>query len=164
MLLLDCCLFLPNMPEPETFKSWINNSEGEMYVQRNTEVYWYLCTLDRYEMAIPFDTVRSHFCYCSQFYTCHRMVSLLLRSPIIFVCRRYCLYVYAGFDYLTFISRNTRWRGWLRHCASSRKVAGSIPESVIGILIDYGPGIDSVSNRNGTCNRIVLRFTFISNT
>jgi hypothetical protein len=28
----------------------------------------------------------------------------------------------------------TRWRSWLRLCATSRKVASSIPESVIGIF------------------------------
>ena len=28
----------------------------------------------------------------------------------------------------------TRWRSWLRHCATSRKVAGSIPDSVSGIF------------------------------
>jgi hypothetical protein len=26
------------------------------------------------------------------------------------------------------------WRIWLRHCATSRKVAGSIPNGVIGII------------------------------
>ena len=26
----------------------------------------------------------------------------------------------------------TRWRSWLRHCAPSRKVAGSVPDGVIG--------------------------------
>jgi len=26
----------------------------------------------------------------------------------------------------------TRWRSWLRHCATIRKVAGSIPDGVIG--------------------------------
>jgi hypothetical protein len=25
----------------------------------------------------------------------------------------------------------TRWRIWLRHCATSRKVAGSIPDGII---------------------------------
>ena len=29
---------------------------------------------------------------------------------------------------------STRWRSWLRHCATSRKVAGSIPDDVIGIF------------------------------
>ena len=29
---------------------------------------------------------------------------------------------------------DTRWRSWLRHCATSRKVAGSIPGGVIGIF------------------------------
>ena len=30
----------------------------------------------------------------------------------------------------------TRWHIWLRHCATNRKVAGSIPDDVIGIFID----------------------------
>ena len=29
---------------------------------------------------------------------------------------------------------DTRWRSWLRHCATSRKVAGSIPDGVIGFF------------------------------
>jgi hypothetical protein len=28
----------------------------------------------------------------------------------------------------------TRWRSLLRHCATSRKIAGSIPNGVIGIF------------------------------
>jgi hypothetical protein len=40
------------------------------------------------------------------------------------------------------IRMNLRGGGgsWLRHCATSRKVAGSIPDCVIGV--------DSASNRN----------------
>jgi hypothetical protein len=34
----------------------------------------------------------------------------------------------------------TRWRGCLRNCATSRKVAGSIPDGVTG-----GPGVESAS-------------------
>jgi len=30
--------------------------------------------------------------------------------------------------------KGTRWRGWLRHCATSRKVAGSIPDGVTVIF------------------------------
>jgi hypothetical protein len=44
---------------------------------------------------------------------------------------------------------------WLRCCATNHKVAGSIPDGVIGTFIDtksfrshYGPGVDSASNRN----------------
>ena len=44
---------------------------------------------------------------------------------------------------------------WLRYYATNRKVAGSIPAGVSGSFIDiksfrshYGPGVDSVSNRN----------------
>jgi hypothetical protein len=35
---------------------------------------------------------------------------------------------------------------WLRHCAINRKVEGSIPDGVIGFLID--PVVDSASNTN----------------
>jgi len=30
----------------------------------------------------------------------------------------------------------TRWCSWLRHCATSQKVAGSITDGVIGTFID----------------------------
>ena len=30
----------------------------------------------------------------------------------------------------------TRWRSWLRHCTTSQKVAGSIPDGVIAFFID----------------------------
>jgi hypothetical protein len=44
------------------------------------------------------------------------------------------------------------WRSWLRHCATSRKVAGSISDGDIGIFRwhnpHYGPGVDSTSDRN----------------
>jgi hypothetical protein len=33
----------------------------------------------------------------------------------------------------------TRWRSWLRHCATSRNVAGSIPDGVIGIFHWHNP-------------------------
>jgi len=32
------------------------------------------------------------------------------------------------------IKGGTRWNSWLRHCATNRKVAGSIPDGVIGIF------------------------------
>ena len=46
--------------------------------------------------------------------------------------------------------QGTWWPSWLRHCATSRNVAGSIPNGVIGIFIDkiWSPGVDSASNRN----------------
>jgi hypothetical protein len=50
--------------------------------------------------------------------------------------------------------RSTRWRCWLRPWAISRKVAGSIPDGVIGFFIDlifrqhYDPGIDLTSDGN----------------
>ena len=44
----------------------------------------------------------------------------------------------------------TRWRTWLRHCATSRKVAGSIPNghwNFSSFRPHYGPGVDSASDR-----------------
>jgi hypothetical protein len=41
---------------------------------------------------------------------------------------------------------------WLRHCATNRKVAGSIPDGVTGFFhrqssrSHYGPAVDSASN------------------
>jgi len=56
--------------------------------------------------------------------------------------------------YTTF-RRGTAAAQWLRHCATNREVAGSIPAGVSGFFIDiksfrshYGPGFDSASNRN----------------
>ena len=35
----------------------------------------------------------------------------------------------------TLLHRGTRWRSWLRHCTKSRKIAGSIPDGVIDIIL-----------------------------
>ena len=51
------------------------------------------------------------------------------------------------------VQGGTPWRSWLRHCATSRKVAGLIPIGVTGYFhwqsfrLHYGPGVDSVSNK-----------------
>ena len=37
------------------------------------------------------------------------------------------------------LNRGARWRSWLRHCATSRKVAGSIPNGVIEIFHWHNP-------------------------
>jgi len=34
------------------------------------------------------------------------------------------------------LNGGTRWYSWLRHCATNRKVAGSIPDGVIGFFFD----------------------------
>jgi hypothetical protein len=45
------------------------------------------------------------------------------------------IYVFNHFCTLTYILPDDRWRcSWLRRCATSRKVAGSIPVVVIGIF------------------------------
>jgi hypothetical protein len=42
-----------------------------------------------------------------------------------------------------------RWCLWFGHCATSRKVAGSIPDGVTGIFWPhFGPEVDSTSDIN----------------
>jgi hypothetical protein len=48
----------------------------------------------------------------------------------------------------------TQWHSWLRCCATSQKVAGLIPDGVIGIFhwqsfrLHYGPRVDPASKGN----------------
>jgi hypothetical protein len=44
-----------------------------------------------------------------------------------------------GIGCFTFWNGGTRWRSRLRHCATSRKVAGSIPDGVIVIFHLHNP-------------------------
>ena len=67
----------------------------------------------------------------------------------------YYYYYYYVYVLVVIFSWGTAVAQWLRCCVTNRKVAGSIPAGVIGIFIDiksfrshYGPGVDSVSNRN----------------
>jgi hypothetical protein len=48
------------------------------------------------------------------------------------------------------LSGGTRLRSWLRHYATSRKVAVRVPKrwNFLSFQPHYGPGIDSASNRN----------------
>ena len=66
------------------------------------------------------------------------------------------MYSYSSSNIIGVIkSRIKRWRSWLRNCATSRKVAGSIPDGVTGFFHWHNPsgrtmalGVDSASNRN----------------
>jgi hypothetical protein len=50
-----------------------------------------------------------------------------------------------AFFYLHPMYRGTQWRRWLRYCATSRKVAGSIPDGVIGIFQWHNPSVRTVA-------------------
>ena len=45
----------------------------------------------------------------------------------------------AEYHNLTILVLGMRWHSWLRHCATSRKVVGSIPDGVIGIFHWHNP-------------------------
>jgi hypothetical protein len=69
------------------------------------------------------------------------------------------------FDNLNFSYKDlwgTRWRSWLRRCATSRKVAGSIPDVIIGVFNCHNPSgrtmalgltqpLTEMSTRNNSC-------------
>jgi hypothetical protein len=43
----------------------------------------------------------------------------------------------SGFTYLAEVM--VKWRSWLRHCATNRKIAGSIPYGVTGTFNWHNP-------------------------
>ena len=45
----------------------------------------------------------------------------------------------ANFKFVVICWLDSRWLSWLRHCATSRKVAGSIPDDVITIFHWHNP-------------------------
>jgi len=53
------------------------------------------------------------------------IVSVFVGVYIYYIIYILYIYIYIG---------GTRWRSWLRHCVTSRKVAGSIPDGVIRIF------------------------------
>jgi len=50
------------------------------------------------------------------------------------ICTIIILYIGLGMG-----GGGTRWHSWLRHCATTRNVAGSIPDGVIGIFHWHNP-------------------------
>ena len=58
-------------------------------------------------------------------------IIIIIIIIIIYIYLRMC---YVIFIYITALDWGTRWRSWLRHCATSRKVAGSIPDGIIEIF------------------------------
>ena len=65
------------------------------------------------------------------------------------------------------IGTGTQWRSWLRHCATSWKIVGSIPRGVIGIFHVNNPAdrtmalgstqpLTEVSTRTISCTGIAV--------
>ena len=65
---------------------------------------------------------------------------------LVFVLPFSHLKLYTKYIYVYTVTHGgTQWRSWLRNCATSRKVAGSIPD---GVVRSMAFGVDSASNRN----------------
>jgi hypothetical protein len=68
------------------------------------------------------------------------IIYLLMSRPIllliIFILEKanLTLIIIGLFNLGILIFRGTRWRSWLRHCATNRTVAGSIPDGLTGIF------------------------------
>jgi hypothetical protein len=52
---------------------------------------------------------------------------------LLLICDYTCIVMLSNTEQLAF-TRGTHWCSWLRHCATSRKVMGSIPDGVTGIF------------------------------
>jgi hypothetical protein len=67
------------------------------------------------------------------------------------LCLIYVLATWYGYLIVSYLCTSTtklwgtRWRGWLRHCATSQKVASSIPDVVIGIFHWHNPSGHSIT-------------------
>ena len=48
---------------------------------------------------------------------------------------------------MVWTGRGTRWRSCLRHCATSRKIAGSIPDDINGIFQLHNPSVRTIAQR-----------------
>jgi hypothetical protein len=67
-----------------------------------------------------------------------------------YLCSSFCISTNIMYKLQIFIityvtNWGTRWRNWLRHCATSRKVAGSIPDGVIGIFHWHKPSCHTMA-------------------
>jgi hypothetical protein len=79
-----------------------------------------------------------------------------MQNLISYISRKSTVSNYAPFTLLITLKEGARcwWRSWLKHCATSRKVADPIPDGVIGIFHWHNSsdrtialGVDSASNR-----------------
>ena len=70
------------------------------------------------------------------------------------LCKVQLSIIFIFINNLFLTSVGSRWRSGLRHCATSRKVAGSIPNGVIGIFHGHNPSGPTVALR-GKSDRCV---------
>ena len=75
---------------------------------------------------------------------CHALVSISIRVINGRVQSTFLLWFKVRYNNLG----GTRWRSWLRHCATSRKVAGSIPDGVTAIFHWLNPSGRTVTLRS----------------
>ena len=86
--------------------------------------YVYTYKID-YLLAFPQSSDLIRRTVCNKWLLCDRKCSLIKM-------RNCCVYIFH-------MVGGTQWRSWLRHSATSRKVADSIPNGVIGIFHWHNP-------------------------
>ena len=71
----------------------------------------------------------------------HRHIKQISGSPFLHVSHNVRCFLETTIFYSTELTQlwGKRWRSWLRHYATKRKVAGSIPDGVIGIFHLHNP-------------------------
>ena len=94
-----------------------------------------------------YKTLRKHTStslrHCYSLYTTHVRAAMYNLPPITHTHTRTHAHTHTH-------TKCTRWRSWLRYCATSRNVASSIPDGVIGIFhyIILPAAVNLASNRN----------------
>ena len=101
-----------------------------LHTHAHTHMTWYVIhnrifhTIRLLALPCAFTSVRLH--------QGHSLRKILLKLLLANCAVCVCLYIYIIYLYIYIWVR--RWRSWLRNCATSRKVAVSIPDGVIGIF------------------------------
>jgi len=117
----------------------VNNSNTQVNVHKVIafNIYRLIKPCWRYRLVI----FNLENCICFRFKTVWPTTSKA--KPVTFPVFLFLLekkYQHSHFAWITFAAQREgnimRCRSWLRHCATSRKVAGSIPDEVFGFLIE----------------------------
>ena len=92
-----------------------------------------------------FSTRRTYICVCVWNTRYETAIDLYTQYMYSYIYIYIYIYIYLisliKFISVLLLNGGTRCRSWLRHCATSRKVAGSIPDDVTGIFHWHNPSI-----------------------
>jgi len=109
----------------------------ELRYEECTEITWQCVIMNIVKFKINIEMDKCEYIYI-YIYTYTAILKISLYTKSVFFGTSYRFYP-IDFDINIQHTQNwgrggTRWRSWWRHCAKSRKDAGSIPDGVIAIF------------------------------